>query len=277
MWSSADSRDESVSSSNLEHIDEPNLQDKFQQLPCQSRSSEVFHVSVDDSQDCKIEDDLKTSTAGAILGSESLAKNPMGSLTTRPVSQFDQPPLSVNHGGCWTQCCDALARPAGPSAADLGDVKADAVPISQIREEEEQLGRPLPVCGPDQRSTGFMPSSRDTSDSAWQPVRELDSVWGLWQQDDLCSQEPSSQEQGEGSVKTTSRAEFPSSRVSDGGAGPERDGAVLRCSGFPAGSAKSRLCLELGAQPFHGGDEESVRLHAGHDALGWLNRTLSCP
>ena len=265
LWSSADSRDESVSSSNLEHIDEPNLQDKFQQLPCQSRSSEVFHVSVDDSQDCKIEDDLKTSTAGAILGSESLAKNPMGSLTTRPVSQFDQPPLSANHGGCWAQCCDALARPAGPSAADLGDIKADAVPISQIREEEEQLGRPLQVCGADQRSTGFMPSSRDTSTSAWQPVRELDSVWGLWQQDDLCSQEPSSQEQGEGSVKTTRRAEFSSSRVSDGGAGPERDGAVLRCPGFPAGSAESRLCLELGAQPFHRGDEEPVRLHAGHD------------
>ena len=91
------------------------------------------------------------------------------------------------------------------------------------------------------------------------------STRGLWQQNDLHSQEPSSQEQGKVSVKTTRRAELSSSRVSDGGAGPERDGAILRRSGFPAGSAKSRLCLDLGAQPLHGGDEEPVRLHAGHD------------
>ena len=270
LWLIADSRDESVSNGNPELHDEPNFQDCCQQLRFKSRSSQESHAFVVEnqieSQDCKTVDDMRNPVNDARIGSELSAENPMGSLATRPISQFDQTPVSADHGGCCTQRGDALARPAGPCAADIGDLKTDAVQAGSIREEEEQHHQPFQVCGTDQRGSEHVPSPRRPSDEAWQPIRELDSLWSLRQSHDLCSQEHGCQGQGQGSPKVKHDGDDVTSTRTSSGKNVGGDGALMRHPSFLAGDSKSGLCsLELRTKPIHRGDEEPVRLHAEHD------------
>ena len=199
----------------------------------------------------------------ATFGSERKAEYLMGATNTRTVQKFDQsPPLS--HGFLQHAHEGEVARTAIQGLSHLGDLTPHVPSFDSNRGQEGKQS--AEVCGGHELGTGQLSASKLKENETWQPIRQLDSLWGLRQSTHVHPQDESTQEQGEGKTEGLSfdstHHHFSGSRCGGDAGGA---GTFVCDKDEPTRTSNLKGSLKCRPSAIHRGDEDAVHLHAEHD------------
>ncbi len=207
-------------------------------------------------------------------GSELSAKCLMGASNSRTVPKFDQS-LSQRHGFHQFDDDGKMAGTVVQGLPDSGDFPSHVPPTGSCRGKE--VDQQDQVCGGNECGPGRMSAPHFTEDEAWQPIRQLDSLWGLWQSTFLHSQVGTDQEQGQAKTETISLHSSDHHSGGSGGAGHVGgDGTIVYYEDKPARTALVQGCIKQRPST-HRGDEDAVDLHAEHDVGHGTTECASVP
>ena len=206
---------------------------------------------------------LRSTNGVATSGSEQSAEYLMGATNTRTVQKFDQS-LPLSHGIHQHAHEGKVAGTAVQGLSHLGDLTPHVPPPDPGRGQESQQS--AGVCGGHKLDTGFVSASQFQEDEARQPVRELDSLWGMRQPAILHAEGQSTQEQGKGKaqgIPIDSTHHYISGSGGGGYAGD--DGAIMHYKDKLARATHFEGSLKCRSPSVHRGDEDALHLHAEHD------------
>ena len=219
--------------------------EKFQEPPLLEPVMQFSANKLDGSSDLHV--------SGKPVGSEQDNHSLMGSETSREAFQFEPVIPSRNDGA--TSPLSPMDGFGDQGALRPGVFAAHVAAADQVRAEEQESGSTVTaeVCGAHKQPLGAMLASGEESSQPWQPIRQLDSLWSMWESTHLHAQVLQGQGQAE---------EDPQSSFSGyGGGGSGHHGALLHYTGSPVWTTS-----------------EDIKCQGQHRSwLQWRRRWRCCP
>ena len=199
------------------------------------------------------------------VGSEQDNLSLMGSKTSCEAFQFEPVISPRNHGAVSPQPRESdlckMVSTGGQGDLRSGVFTAHVAAFDQVRVEEQEGGNSgqVAVCGTYQQPLGAVFASSEEPSQTWQPIRQLDALWGLWESSHLCSQDLQGKAQAEDETQP--------SYSGYGGGGTGHDGAFMHHEGGPVWSTpKDFQCTRQHRSDSSGrGDEDAVRIPSRDD------------